>query len=146
MGAENAAGNYMTSTYFESLDNPANQAYVKAMKAKYGESTVTHMPQVGTYDAVWLFAKAAATIDGDLTTEALQGALVGATYDGNPEGQPITIFDNHHCNHPSYVGKCNDQGQYDVVATFAPREADPFPVEVVPENKRPTCPIPFNPQ
>ena len=146
MGADVAEGNYMTSTYFESLDNPANKAYVAAMKAAYGEDTVTHMPQVGTYDAVWLFAEAAKKIDGDITVDALQKALVGTTFDGNPEGQPMTILDNHHCNHPSYVGKSNAEGQYDVVATFAPREADPFPVEVVPENKRPTCPIPFKPQ
>jgi|FLOH01.1.fsa_nt_gi urea transport system substrate-binding protein len=146
MGAENAAGNYMTSTYFQSLDNPANTAYVAAMKAKYGEDTVTHMPQVGTYDAVWLFANAAAKIDGDITTEALSAALVGATYDENPEGQPITVLANHHCNHPSYVGMTNADGQYDVVATFAPTDADPFPSVIVPENKRPTCPTPFKPQ
>ncbi len=145
MGAENALGNYMTSTYFQTLDNPANVAYVAAFKAKNGADAVTHMPQVGTYDAVWLFANAAAKIDGELTTDALRTALVGTTFDGNPEGQPITILENHHCNHPSYVGKANADGQYDVVATFAPRDADPFPVEVVPENKRPVCPIPFKP-
>ena len=146
MGSENAAGNYMTSTYFESLDNPANKAYVTAFKAKYGADAVTHMPQVANYDAVWLFAKAAAKITGEITTASLAAALVGTTFDGNPEGQPITILPNHHCNHPSYVGKANAAGQYDVVATFAPRDSDPFPVEIVPADKRPVCPTPFRPQ
>ena len=145
MGPENAVGHYMTSTYFQSLDNPANKAYVEAYKAKFGADAVTHMPQVGTYNAVWLFAKAAAAAGDDLSMENLSKHLVGAAFDQSPEGQTTTIGTNHHCNHPSYVGKANAQGQYDVVATFAPRDADPFPPEIVPADKRPTCPTPFKP-
>lgn len=145
MGPENALGHYMTATYFQSLDNPANQKYVAAFKAKYGDDAVTHMPQVGTYNAVWLFAKAAEAAGGDLSPANLAKNLVGATFDGSPEGAPATIGENHHCNHPSYVGKTNAEGQFDIVATFAPREADPFPAEIVPAEKRPTCPTPFQP-
>ena len=145
MGPENAAGHYMTSTYFQSLDNPANAKYVAAFKAKFGDDAVTHMPQVGTYNAVQLFAVAAAAAGGDLSMENLAKHLVGATYDGSPEGQPTTIGTNHHCNHPSYVGQANAEGQYDIVATFAPRDADPFPAEIVPADKIPQCPTPFTP-
>jgi ABC-type branched-subunit amino acid transport system substrate-binding protein len=132
----------MTATYFESLKNPANVAYVKAYKKKYGKSQVTHMPQVGTYNAVQLFAVAAAKAP-DLSVASLAKALVGATYKDSPEGQPITMASNHHCNHPSYVGRANKQGQYDIVATFKPRAADPFPLQIVPASKRPKCPTPL---
>ena len=142
MGPQYAAGHYMTSTYFQSLKNPANVAYVKAYKKKYGKNQVTHMPQVGTYNAVQLFAVAAAKAK-DLSVASLSKALVGATYKDSPEGQPITMSANHHCNHPSYVGKANKAGQYDIVATFKPRAADPFPKQIVAASKRPVCPTPL---
>ena len=100
------------------------------------------MPQVGTYDAVQLFAVAAAKAK-DLSVSSLTKALLGSTYKYSPEGQPITMGANHHCNHPSYVGKANKHGQYDIVATFKPRAADPFPKQIVPANKRPVCPTPL---
>jgi ABC-type branched-subunit amino acid transport system substrate-binding protein len=142
MGPQNAAGHFMTSTYFQSLDNPANKKFVAAYQERYGADAVTHMPLVGTYNAVWLFADAAKKAK-DLSTGSLTKALVGATYADSPEGQATTISANHHCNHPSYVGQCGTDGQYKTVATFRPRQADPFPPQVVPASKRPTCPIPF---
>jgi urea transport system substrate-binding protein len=142
MGPQNAQGHFMTATYFQSLDNPANKKFVAAYQEKYGADAVTHMPQVGTYNAVWLFANAAAKAK-DLSTAELSKALVGATYADSPEGQATTIAPNHHCNHPSYVGQCGSDGQYKTVATFRPRAADPFPPQVVPASKRPACPIPF---
>jgi len=142
MGPKYAAGHYMTATYFQSLKNPANIAYVKAFKKRYGVGQVTHMPQVGTYNAVQLFAAAAAKAP-DLSVASLAKALVGARYSQSPEGQAIVMGTNHHCNHPSYVGQANKLGQYDIVATFKPRAADPFPAQIVPASKRPTCPTPL---
>ncbi|MEA2284004.1 MAG: urea transport system substrate-binding protein [Solirubrobacteraceae bacterium] len=144
MGPGNADGHFMSGTYFQSLDNPANKKFVAAYKEKYGADTVTHMPLANTYNAVWLFAKAAAKTPDDLSMEPLSKALVGSTYDQNPEGEPTTIDANHHCNHPSYVGQCGSDGQYKVVETFKPRPADPFPAEVVPASKRPKCPVAFS--
>ena len=145
MGAANALGHYMTATYFQSLNNPANLKYVAAYKKKFGADQVTFMPQVGTYNAVWLFAKAAAACGNDLSPANLAKHLVGATFDQSPEGQATTVEANHHCNHPSYVGKTNASGQYDLVETFAPLDADPFPPSVVPKDKAPSCPTPFKP-
>jgi urea transport system substrate-binding protein len=140
MGAKNAEGHFMSATYFQALKNPINKKFVTAYKAKYGASAVTFMPLVGTYNAVWLFAKAAERAK-DLSFDGLSKALVGASFDQNPEGIPITIESNHHCNHPSYIGKANAQGQYDVVKSFPSRSADPFPPQGVPAGKRPTCPV-----
>ncbi len=140
MGAGAAEGHFMTATYFESLPNPINKRFVANYKARFGASAVTFMPLVGTYDAVWLFAKAAAAAPS-LGFADLRKALVGATFDNNPEGVPITIGTNHLCNHPSYVGRANAQGQYDIVASFPVAAADPFPPQIVPASKRPVCPV-----
>lgn len=142
MAPADAAGHYQTSTYFQSLDNPANTKFVAAFKKRYGQKAVTHMPLVGNYNAVHLFADAVRRADG-LSTAALSTALVGATFDGNPEGRKATMGANHHTDHPSYVGQTNAQGQFDVVATFDPRPADPFPAQLVAAGRAPTCPTPF---
>jgi ABC-type branched-subunit amino acid transport system substrate-binding protein len=145
MGPEDAAGHYMTATYFQSLDNPTNKAFVTAFQKKYGADSVTHMPLVGNYNAVWLFAEAAKKAGDDLSAKALTEALVGVEFADSPEGQPAIMGANHHTNHPSYVGRTNDKGQFDIVETFKPRDADPFPPEVVPAGRAPECPTPFQP-
>ena len=147
MGAEFAEGHYMTATYFQSLDNPTNVAFVEAYKARFGADAVTHMPLAGTYQSVYLFANAASKLSGDDVYDSglLREALEAATIENAPEGIPISIIkDNHHCNHPSYVGQTNADGQFDIVATFETRDADPFPPEVVPEDRRPQCPAPLS--
>lgn len=143
MAPEDAAGHYMTSTYFQSLDNPANKEFVAAFKAKYGQDAVTHMPLVGNYNAVHLLAEALKKTGGDTSPDAIRKAIVGASFAGSPEGQPAVMGENHHTNHPSYVGKAGRDGQYEVVATFEPRDADPFPAAVVAAGKAPSCPTPF---
>src|SRR5712675_665453 len=40
IGGENLAGFYSAMKYFQSLQNPNNEAFVKAFKAKYGEKSV----------------------------------------------------------------------------------------------------------
>jgi urea transport system substrate-binding protein len=147
MGAEFAEGHYMTATYFQSLDNPTNVAFVDAYKQRWGADGVTHMPLAGTYQSVYLFANAASQLDGDdvYNPDLLREALEAATIDNAPEGIPINIIaENHHCNHPSYVGQTNAEGQFDIVETFDTRDADPFPPEVVPADRRPECPAPLS--
>ncbi|MEZ5124362.1 MAG: transporter substrate-binding protein [Solirubrobacterales bacterium] len=136
MGAENAAGHFMIATYFGSLDNPANNRYRAAMRARFGPDSVTHVTQVGAYNAVQLFARAADRAP-DLTAPSLRAALVGTTFDGNPEGWPVRVHPNHHTDHPCYIGCTRDDGQFDVIAQFEPRAPDPYPEAIVPSFRRP---------
>ncbi|MFT4035104.1 MAG: transporter substrate-binding protein [Patulibacter sp.] len=142
MGAAAAEGHYQTGTYFQSLDNEANAAFVKAFQAKYGDESVTHMPLVGHYDSVFLLADAIKR-GGGTTVEQISKGLVGATALKSPEGTTTKVLANHHTTHPSYVGKANAGGQFEIVASFDPVDPDPFPAQVVAASKRPTCPTPF---
>ena len=135
MGTEYARGHYMTATYFGSLDNAANRRYVAAFQERFGTRAVTHVPQVGAYNAVHLFALAAARAR-DLTPTALREALIGVSFEGNPEGWPMTIFPNQHADHPSYIGRTRDDGQFDVVAAFPPRDPAPYHSSIVPDPRR----------
>jgi urea transport system substrate-binding protein len=136
MGPETAQGHFMTATYFQSLDNPANAEYVAAIKHKFGADAVTHIPQVGAYNAIWLVALAAQGA-GELTHESLRDALPGTRFEASPEGFPTSIFDNHHTDHPSYIGLATPEGQFKVIASFPPTPPDPYPPAIVPTWKRP---------
>jgi urea transport system substrate-binding protein len=135
MGPEYNVGHYMTATYFGSLDGEQNRRYVEAFRARFGPEAVTHVPQVGAYNAVRLVGIAAARA-ADLTPPALRESLLGARFDGNPEGWPTTISANHHTDHPSYIGRGRADGQFDVLASFPPRPPDPFPPSIVHESRR----------
>jgi urea transport system substrate-binding protein len=138
MGAEHAAGHFMTGTYFRTLPNPANERYVAAIAARFGPEAVTHVAQVGAYNAVWLLALAARRAR-ELTPDALREALVGTTFDGNPEGWPVTLHPDHHTDHPSYIGRTRPDGRFEVIASHEPRVPDPYPAVIVPEWKRPAA-------
>jgi urea transport system substrate-binding protein len=139
MGPEVGAGHFMVGTYFGSLPNPANERYVAAVRARFGPDAVTHVPQVGAYNAVWLFARAVERAR-DLSLDGLREAFVGTTFDDNPEGWPVTVHPDHHTNHPCYIGRARADGRFDVLAEFPPRLPEPYPAMLVPERNRPVGP------
>lgn len=140
MGARNGEGHYMSATYFQSLDNPANRKFVKAYKDKYGAKEVTNMPMVGMYDAVYLWKAAVEKADGDISSEALRKNMPGVEFADAPEGVRVTVAANHHVNLPALIGQCDADGQYKVVEDFGVREPDPFPEGIVPAERIPECP------
>lgn len=139
MGPEVGAGHFMIGTYFGSLANPVNERYVAAFRERFGPDAVTHMPQVGAYNAVWLFARAAARAR-DLSLDGLREAFVGATFEDNPEGWPVTVHPDHHTNHACYIGCARTDGEFDILAEFPPRRPEPYPSMIVPERNRPLGP------
>lgn len=136
VGAEYVAGHYMVSTYFSSLDEPANREYVAALEAHFGGEAVPHVTQVGAYNAVWVLADALER-SGGIPGADLREAIVGARFDGNPEGMPVVIERNRHSVHPAYIGRATEAGYYEVIASFEPVEPDPYPPSLVRSAKRP---------
>jgi len=139
MGSEYGVGHFMTATYFGSIQNAANEAYVEAIRSRFGSGAVTHVTQVGAYNAVWLFALAAAR-SSTLSLENLRESVVGTTFLDNPEGWPLTVHANHHTDHPAYIGCARPDGQFDIIADFPPRRPEPYPSVLVPESRRPPAP------
>ena len=137
IGPEYVQGHYMVSTYFGSLENTANESYVAALKHRFGDTTVPHVAQVGAYNAVWVLAEALRQ-SAVPTPTAIRAALKNTSFDGNPEGWPLVMRDNHHSTHGSYIGVAEEDGSYAVVMTTPPCEPDPYPPSIVPAEKRPT--------
>lgn len=116
-------GHYMVGTYLAAIDNAANRRYRQALLDIRGQR-LAHAAQVGAYNAVHAVRLAAesatSTNPGDLSA-----ALLGVRFDDNPEGLPFWFRSNHYSAHPSYVGRAVD-GEYEVVAEFAPRLPQPW--------------------
>jgi urea ABC transporter urea binding protein len=114
MGAENALGHYTSFNYFQSVDSPENDLFVKRYKAKYGENEVTNAVMEAAYFQTYLLAQAiesAGTTDTDaLIFEGLPGQEFVA-----PQGKVKIDEKNHHTWLWARIGQANEQGQFDEV-------------------------------
>ena len=131
MGPEHGAGHYMTSTYFSSLRNSANDHYLEMMRNRFGSHAVAHVAQVGAYNAVWLYALAAARASDPSSLARLRSAMLQTTFASNPEGYPLAVCANGHTVHPAYIGRARRDGSFEVLARFGSREPEPYPPTIV---------------
>lgn len=127
MGADLGRGHFMAGSYFSSLNTPENLRYREALVARYGDGEVSHVTQVGAYNAVRALALAAERARVP-SGEELRRALRTVRFDLNPEGWPLIFRDTHYTTHPSYIGRATAEGSYEIVTE------NPFrSPEIVPE-------------
>lgn len=125
--AADMAGDYAAWNYFQSLDRPENQAFVKAFKARYGGDRTTSDVTVASYNGVRLWAQAvreAETADVRPVRNTMRHQSMNA-----PEGIIAIDPDTQHTWRPVFIGRIRADGQFDVVWTSrtAVRPA-PFPI------------------
>jgi urea transport system substrate-binding protein len=126
IGKENAAGYYACMGYFQSIKNPANERFVKAFKAKFGQDRVIGDPMQVAYNSVYLWKAAvekAKSFDVDKVIAASAGLELDAA-----EGKIRVHANNHHVWKKVRVGRARPDGQFDIVWE-APNliEPNPFP-------------------
>jgi urea transport system substrate-binding protein len=125
-------GDYTAACYFESLDTPANRAFVRRMRQRYRQMPGVNDAMETAYMGVFLWQQAvqkAASLQTPAVREALRGLSVAA-----PEG-PIRIDPvNLHAWRTARVGE---------VARTGPGGALQF--EIVFQSPRPVNPEPFLP-
>jgi urea transport system substrate-binding protein len=125
IGRENAVGYYACMGYFQSLQNPRNAAFVKAIKAKYGQNRVVGDPMECAYNSVYfwkLAAEKAQSFDVDKVIAASSGLPLDA-----PEGQIHIHATNHHVAKRVRIGRARADGQFDIVHESGLIEPNPFP-------------------
>ncbi len=125
IGKENAVGYYACMGYFQSLKNPQNEKFVKAIKAKYGPDRVVGDPMECAYNAVYLW-KMAAEKAKSFDVDKVIAASSGLTFDA-PEGQIRIHATNHHVAKKVRVGQARADGQFDIVYESGMIEPNPFP-------------------
>jgi urea transport system substrate-binding protein len=126
IGGENIAGFYSAMKYFQSLDNPNNEAFVKAFKAKYGDKAVIGDVTQAAYLGPWLW-KLTVEKCGSFDIDKVAAASSGVEFKGAPEGYVRIHDSNHHLWSKLRIGQWQADGQAKVLYESDLIEPNPFP-------------------
>ncbi|NJN85634.1 MAG: urea ABC transporter substrate-binding protein [Leptolyngbyaceae cyanobacterium SL_7_1] len=127
IGKEYLLGHHAAWNYFMTVESPANDAFVEAFKAEYGDSRVTNDPMEAGYISVniWKQAVEEAGSEGTPTDlEAVRTAAYGQEFDA--PGGPIVMTPNHHISKTVRIGEVRDDGLFEIVFE-TPGPVDPIP-------------------
>jgi len=125
IGGENMKGFYSAMKYFQSLDNPNNQKFVKSFKEMWGEDSVIGDVTQAAYLGPWLW-KEAVEKAGSFDVDKVVAASPGIELKTAPEGY-VKVHPNHHLWSKLRVGQWNANGQAKVVYESDLIEPNPFP-------------------
>jgi urea transport system substrate-binding protein len=125
IGPDNIAGHVVAWNYYQTTEGATNSAFVKAFKAKYGATKVTSDPMEAGYNAVKLWAAAAAKA-GSTEVEAVKKAAGGISLD-LPEGKVTIDGENQHVFKTARIGLIEADGQIkEVWNSGKPIKPDPY--------------------
>jgi urea transport system substrate-binding protein len=125
VGVDNLVDQLTAWNYYQTIDSPANKAFVEAFKAEYGADRVTSDPMEAAYTSLFLWKamveKAKSFATGDVTK-----AADGVTFDA-PEGTVTVDGENHHIAKTALIGKVGADGLIHTVwSSEKPIEPDPY--------------------
>ena len=119
-------GDYAAWNYFQSLDDPANHAFVSRFQKRHGPRRVTSDPLEAAYLGVKLWSQAVAR-DGTEAVEIIRETVLDQSYHA-PSGVVYTDPRNRHTWKTVRIGRIRADGQFDVVwDSGAPIRPEPFP-------------------
>jgi urea transport system substrate-binding protein len=125
--AADMAGHYAAWNYFQSVDRPANKAFVAAFQARYGAERTISDVMAAAYNSVHLWAQAVREAE---TAEVRQvrAALRHQSLDA-PEGIIAVDPETQHTWRPVFIGRIRSDGQVDIVWTSRTAVRPmPFPI------------------
>ncbi|MEQ8654817.1 MAG: transporter substrate-binding domain-containing protein [Kiloniellales bacterium] len=141
MGAEAGAGHFLSAPYFQTLENPTNEAFVEGyLGSKYGGGGVTHYNMEETYLSVYVWKAGlenalAASGDIEAVTPRMirdHSGHVEIGDDVSPEGTVWIDSENFNIWLKPKIGQCQSDGQFKVVKA-APEHVAPDPFSIYPE-------------
>jgi urea transport system substrate-binding protein len=107
-------GHLAAWNYFQSMDNPVNEEFIKTWKAFIkNEKRVTNDPMEATYIGFNMWDKAveaAGTTDADAVIDSIVGVSVP-----NLTGGYSAMLPNHHITKPVLIGEIQADGQFETV-------------------------------
>ena len=125
IGSENTVGTLSCMGYFQSLKNPANEKFVKAFKAKYGQNRVVGDTLECGYISVYLW-KLAAEKAKSFDVEKVVAASSDLPIDA-PEGKVHFDKSNHHLWKHARIGTFLADGQVNMIYESPLLAPNPFP-------------------
>lgn len=126
LSAREILGDYAAWNYFQSLDRPANLAFIEKFRSRYGPQRVTADPMEAGYLGVHLWAQAVEAAGGD-DVPAIREALRHQNFEA--PGGPVRIDpDNQHTWKTMRLGKIVEGGQFEIVwSSEKPIRPEPYP-------------------
>lgn len=124
MGAD-LTGQYASWNYFQSVENPENEVFIKAFQDKYGADRPTSDPMEAAYVSMYLY-KNMVEKAGSFCVDAVNESSDGVTFQA-PEGLVTVNGENHHIAKTGLIGQINADNQFDIVwDSGEPIEPDPY--------------------
>jgi urea transport system substrate-binding protein len=121
---KDVTGQFAAWNYFQSVETPANETFIKAFQAKY-PGRPTSDPMEAAYTSLYLY-KNIVEKAGSFEVDKINAAADGVSFEA-PEGLVTIDGENHHIAKIGLIGEINSDNQFDIVWTSeTPIEPDPF--------------------
>ncbi|MBD0859682.1 urea ABC transporter substrate-binding protein [Gordonia sp. zg691] len=125
IGVDNIEGQLVAWDYYQTVDNPVNQSFVRDYKAAYGANKPTSDPMEAAYVSVYLWKNTVEKANSFAVAD-VQKAAGGVTFDA-PEGLVTIDGENNHITKTARIGEIRGDGLiYTVWDSGEPIEPDPF--------------------
>lgn len=111
---DSAIGTYSSFGYFNTIDTEANKEFVSNYVEEFGTDTTVTNSAEAAYHGVYLLKEAIEAAGGSLTSEDIVNAAAGLEWD-TPAGTLKMDESNHNTWLHSYIGKVNEDLQFDIV-------------------------------
>jgi urea transport system substrate-binding protein len=125
--AADMAGHYAAWNYFQSVDRPANHAFVRSFQQRYGLDRTTSDVMVAAYNSVMLWSQAVRE-SGTTEIRQVRSFLRHQSLDA-PEGVIAIDPETQHTWRPVFIGRIRSDGQVDIVwSSHTAVRPVPFPL------------------
>jgi urea transport system substrate-binding protein len=125
IGVQNITDQLTAWNYYQTIDTPVNNAFVKAYKEKYGADKPTSDPMEAAYVSVYLWKNTVEKAQS-FDVSAIQENAGGVTFDA-PEGLVTIDGENNHITKTARIGEIRADGLiYTVWESPGPIEPDPY--------------------
>jgi urea transport system substrate-binding protein len=122
---KDVTGQFAAWNYFQSVESPANAAFIEAFQAEFGADRPTSDPMEAAYTSLYLYKNIVEKAES-FGVDDVNAASDGVSFDA-PEGTVTIDGDNHHIAKTGLIGQINADNQFDVVwSSETPIEPDPF--------------------
>jgi urea transport system substrate-binding protein len=126
LSAKDVRGDFAAWNYFQTIDLPENQDFVRRFHARFGADRVVSDPMEAAYIAVHLWAQAVASAGSD-DVNAIRQAISDQSFNA-PEGKVSIDAQTHHLSKFIRIGRVTENGRFSVVyCSDVPINPIPYP-------------------
>jgi urea transport system substrate-binding protein len=126
LSAKEVQGDYAAWNYFQSIDLPENQDFVRGFHARFGPERILSDPMEAAYIAVHLWAQAVEAAGSD-DVNAIRQSIRDQSFNA-PEGKVSIDPPTHHISKFVRIGQVTENGRFAIVyCSDVPINPIPYP-------------------